>query len=72
MFGSELSSTNTWVIDYKYLTDGTCVVAVFVPLKFENEALSEINDLTDDIWDDHEPHEFERLVEINFGGSFDF
>ncbi len=61
-----------WVIECKYLTDGTWIAAVFVPLKFKSQTLSEINDLTGDIWDDHEPHVLKRLVEINLWGGLDF
>jgi hypothetical protein len=28
--------------------------------------------LADDIANDHEPHEFEGLIEVNLGGGFDF
>ena len=45
---------------------------VLVPLKFEGKTFSEIDELTDNIADNHEPHEFEGLVEIYFGGSFHF
>ncbi len=53
----------------KYLTDRACIVVVFIPLKLEGKAFTKIDDLTDDIADDHEPHEFEGLIEVDLGGG---
>jgi len=52
------------------VTDWANVVLVFIPFQLESKALTKINKLADYIADDHEPHEFKRLIEIDFRWCF--